>query len=128
VKTAKFGLTLGFAAFLLPFLFVYYPSLLLIGSPLAVIMGVARATLALTLLSAGSIGFLNSVLGVSNRVALVLAGLLVLMPDLWGNVFGILIALCVLHLSRRKESSISLTVVQQKAIGEEAVRNKTEPL
>ncbi len=112
VKTAKFGLTLGFAAFLLPFLFVYDPSLLLIGSPFAVIMGVARATLALTLLSAGSIGFLNSVLGVSHRVALILAGLLILMPDLCGNVLGVLIALCVLYFSRKRESSISVTAVQ----------------
>ncbi len=42
VETAKFGLKLSFAAFILPFLFVYNPSLILLGTPLRTIARYSR--------------------------------------------------------------------------------------
>lgn len=103
VETAKFGLKLSFAAFLLPFLFVYNPSLILIGSPLAVIISVVRAALVLVLLSAGFMGYLNSALGMASRFALIAAGIMILLPGLWTDLVGILVSLFIWYLSRRKE-------------------------
>ncbi len=102
VETAKFGLKLSFAAFLLPFLFAHDPSLILIGSPIAVIMSVARAALALVLLSAGFMGYLNAVLGMPSRFALVLGGIMLLVPGLWINIGGILTGFFIWHISSRK--------------------------
>ena len=102
VETAKFGLKLSFAAFLLPFLFAHDPSLILIGSPIAVIMSVARAALALVLISAGFMGYLNAVLGMPSRFALVLGGIMLLFPGLWINVGGILTGFFIWHISSRK--------------------------
>jgi TRAP transporter 4TM/12TM fusion protein len=102
VETAKFGLKLSFAAFLLPFLFAYDPSLVLIGSPLAVIMSVARAALALVFISAGFMGYLKSVLGMASRLALIGAGIMILAPALWTDIGGILMGFSIWYLSRRK--------------------------
>jgi TRAP transporter 4TM/12TM fusion protein len=102
VETAKFGLKLSFAAFLLPFLFAYDPSLVLIGSPLAVIMSVGRAALALVFISAGFMGYLKSVLGMASRLALIGAGIMILAPALWTDIGGILMGFSIWYLSRRK--------------------------
>lgn len=102
VETAKFGLKLSFAAFLLPFLFAYDPSLVLIGSPLAIIMSVARAALALVFISAGFMGYLKSVLGMASRLALIGAGIMILAPALWTDIGGILMGFSIWYLSGRK--------------------------
>jgi TRAP transporter 4TM/12TM fusion protein len=102
METAKFGLRLSFAAFLLPFLFAYNPSLVLIGSPFGVMLSLARAALALILLSAGVMGYLNSALGMVSRLALIAAGITILAPGLWTDISGILIGFSVWYLSRRK--------------------------
>ena len=111
VETAKLGLKLSFAAFLLPFLFAYDPSLVLIGSPLKVILSLARAALALVFLSAGLMGYLKSVLGIASRLALVAAGIMILAPDLWMDIGGILIGFSIWYLSRGREQTIHKTIL-----------------
>ena len=100
VETAKFGLRLSFAAFLLPFLFALEPSLVLIGSPPAVMVSLTRAALALVLLSAGFMGYLNRALGMASRLALIAAGIAILAPGLWTDISGILIGFSIWYLSR----------------------------
>ncbi len=102
VETAKFGLRLSFAAFLLPFFFAHEPSLLLIGSPLVVMLSVTRAAFALVFLSAGFMGYLNSLLGTASRLALIVAGIMILAPGLRMGIGGILIGLTTWYLSRQK--------------------------
>jgi len=101
VETAKFGLRLSFAAFLLPFLFALEPSLVLIGSPFAVMVTVTRAALALVLLSAGFMGYLNSALGMASRLALIAAGIMILVPDFWTTVAGVMMGAFTWFASRR---------------------------
>ncbi len=81
VETARFGLKLSFAAFLLPFLFAYYPGLVLIGPWWQTVLGVARAAAALTLLSAGFMGYFNRRLVMGQRLLLTAAGVLILLPS-----------------------------------------------
>jgi TRAP-type uncharacterized transport system fused permease subunit len=102
VETAKFGLRLSFAAFLLPFFFAHEPSLVLIGSPLVVMLSVTRAAIALVFLSAGFMGYLNSVLGTVSRLALITAGIMILAPGLRMGIGGILMGFTTWYLSRRK--------------------------
>lgn len=101
VETAKFGLRLSFAAFLLPFLFAYEPSLVLIGSPFGVMVSGVRAALALVLLSAGFMGYLNSALGVASRLAVIAAGVMILVPDVWTTLVGVMMGACIWFASRR---------------------------
>ncbi len=90
VETARFGLKLSFAAFLLPFLFAYYPGLVLIGAWWEVVFSVARAAAALTLLSAGFMGYFNGRLGMAQRLLLVAAGVLILLPAAGLTATGVL--------------------------------------
>jgi len=101
VETAKFGLRLSFAAFLLPFLFALEPSLVLIGSPPAVMMSLTRAALALVLLSAGFMGYLNSALGMARRLALIFAGVMILVPGFWTTIVGVMMGAFIWFSSRR---------------------------
>ncbi len=107
VETAKFGLKLSFAAFLLPFLFVYDPSLILIGTPISVIISVIRAALALLLISAGFMGYWQTACGIGSRLLLIAAGGLLCIPNMWTSFAGILVGLLVRHLNGRPGRIIS---------------------
>ncbi|MDY0095641.1 MAG: TRAP transporter fused permease subunit [Candidatus Vecturithrix sp.] len=88
VETAKFGLKLSFAAFILPFLFVYNPSLILLGTPLRTILHVIRASLALLFISAGFMGYWKTICSLKIRSLLLLAGGLLCIPNLWTSLIG----------------------------------------
>ncbi len=99
VETAKFGLKLSFAAFLLPFLFVYDPRLILIGTPGGILLSIIRAALALFVLSAGFMGYWRSECTLRQRVFLFVAGGLLCLPNLWSALLGTSIALLLRHVS-----------------------------
>ncbi len=83
VTTAKLGLKLAFAAFLLPFLFAMDPSLVLIGPWWMTLVSALKGLLALTLLSAGFMGYLRADLSAVYRLALLIAGCCFLAPQWW---------------------------------------------
>jgi TRAP-type uncharacterized transport system fused permease subunit len=89
VKTANLGLKLSFAAFLLPFLFALDPSLVLIGSPWQTMLSTLLGLIAITMLSAGFMGFLRSDLSRLARLALLTGGCLCLVQPWWLNLIGI---------------------------------------
>ncbi len=82
IHTARYSLRLSYAAFLLPFVFVYDTSLLLFGEnwfdiPLCII----RTVMAMTLLSAGFIGQLRGSLTPLARLILLGLGTLWIIPN-----------------------------------------------
>ena len=89
VSTAKLGLKLAFAAFLLPFLFALDPSLLFLGSVWQGILSALKGVAALTVLSAGFMGFLHRELKWFQRTALLAAGCCLLGPQWWLNLAGL---------------------------------------
>ena len=95
VGTVKFSLKLGFAAFLLPFLFVYQPSLILIGSPLATVFTTLKGVLALAFFSAGFIGYLNADLNKSKRALILFSGCLMLTPFMLLNLTGLVFVIII---------------------------------
>ncbi len=103
VETAKIGLRLCFAAFLLPFFFVFDPALVLIGSPAAVVVSIVRALFMLVFLSAGFMGYINRRLNAAARWALIAAGLLLLLPGLPSSVGGILLGGFIWHVFGRRQ-------------------------
>ncbi len=107
VETAKIGLKLSFAAFLLPFLFVYDPRLVLIGSPLMIVVTLARAAVSLAFLSAGFMGYFRSSLAMTGRVAVIAAGVLMLAPNVWSNLTGILLGGFIGFYANAKKNIIS---------------------
>jgi TRAP-type uncharacterized transport system fused permease subunit len=70
---------LGWPAFALPFIFVWSPALLLIGTPLEIAIGVASATVGVWLGSAALSGYLFRELGALQRGLFAVAAVMLLL-------------------------------------------------
>lgn len=94
LETAVTSMRIGWPAFVIPFLFVYSPSLLLRGGPVSSVVAVVTAILGVWLVSAGVIGFLRRRLGPVERAVFGVSGLVLLVPGdmfpgaLWLNLAG----------------------------------------
>ncbi len=98
IETTRYSLRLSYAAFLMPFVFVYDPSLLFIGDSWAATAGcIFRTGMAMLFLSAGFIGQLKGGLKPAGRVLLMALGLLWIVPymilDLLALVGSVLVLL-----------------------------------
>lgn len=95
----------GLVAFLVPFMFVYSPQLLMFGSTLEVALAAITSLVGVAAFSAGVYGWLSVSLTPASRVLLAAAGLLMIKPGLATDLLG-LAAIClgVLFGLRRKPS------------------------
>jgi TRAP transporter 4TM/12TM fusion protein len=97
LKTAFQAMKLGIAAYVVPFLFAYHPSLLLHGDVATIIQSIVTAVIGISLLGIGAEGFLFKRLPFLKRILLVAGGLGCMIPgwtsDLVG--LGIGIPICV---------------------------------
>jgi TRAP transporter 4TM/12TM fusion protein len=101
METARYSLRLSYAAFLLPFVFVYDPSVLLLGaSPIAAAAGIFRTSMAMFVLSAGFIGQLRAPLRPWGRLLLIGLGVLWIVNYWLWDLLGLVGTLLVL-LDRR---------------------------
>jgi TRAP transporter 4TM/12TM fusion protein len=105
MRVAWNSVRIGFVAFVIPYLIVYFPELLLIGQPLQIVLAVATAAAGTFLLCGGLCGFLIRHLAWWERGLCFVAGALLFVPgwktDLPGLILG---ALIVLYLSRTRRA------------------------
>lgn len=102
MATAMESMRFGWTAYIVPFLFVFSPALLLIGDPLDSLVAVVTAALGVYAISAAFVGWLHGPAGPARRLATAAAGLALLLPPgiggeatLWINGAG-LVALALL--------------------------------
>ena len=102
MRTGWAATRLGWTAYIVPFLFVYSPSLLLRGSPLSVAIAVATAVSGVWLASVGLAGFFVRPIGWVLRCAFALAGFLLMIPagvawwGVWTDVAGLVLGLALI--------------------------------
>lgn len=103
-RTAFTAVRLAIGAFMIPFVIVYQPVLLLQGDPLAVAIGCASALTAVVLFAAAFEGWLLGRMSVAARAALFLAGIFLVIPGWWTDGAGaaILAVLAVPQLLARR--------------------------
>lgn len=89
IKTAVFAAMLAGAGFIVPFMFVYGPELLMVGSPVEIGLATLTAIVGVTALSAGTIGFARRPLAVWQRALAVVGALLLVYPDLLTDGVGL---------------------------------------
>ena len=104
----------GWTAYIVPFLFVFSPSLLLQGSPGVLIIDVVSAIAGVWILSAGMIGYFARETGILVRIILIVTGALLLIPSeaaLWaiytdwvGLFLGVIIVSWEFGFSRRQRT------------------------
>jgi len=91
MQTARYSLRLSYAAFLLPFVFIYDHSLLLIqGSLFDTLLCLIRTIMAMTLLSAGFIGQFRRELNLPGRLILLALGILWIVNHWLWDLAGLL--------------------------------------
>ena len=87
-------------AYIVPFMFVYEPSLLLIGDALTSVTSAASATVGVVCLAAGLHGYLLRECGALQRVALLAAALLLIKPGYVTDAIGLGLLALVLAWQR----------------------------
>jgi len=91
MKTAFQAIRLGIAAYIVPFLFVYHPPLLLQGSTFEIIHSVITAMIGITLIAIGVEGFLFRKLNWIKMILLILGGLGTLIPGWLSDIIGLVV-------------------------------------
>ncbi len=110
MKTGFFAMRFGWSAFVVPFLFVYSPSLLLEGEATDLIHDIATAFGGVWLISVGFVGYFVRRLDVALRIGFVAAGALMLMPAtafagaFWTDVAGVAMAAALIAYLRRSRA------------------------
>ncbi|MCB1391142.1 MAG: TRAP transporter fused permease subunit [Rhodobacteraceae bacterium] len=82
MRTGWEAVKLGWAAYIIPFVFVVNPALILHGDAVEIAFALARATLGVWLVSACIIGYLNHRLSTALRATYALLGIVLLVPGL----------------------------------------------
>jgi TRAP transporter 4TM/12TM fusion protein len=80
-KTGWTATRIGWAAYIVPFLFVVSPSLLMSGSPLVIAWAVVSAALGIWFGTIGVVGYLYAPVAAGKRALFVIAGVLTLIPS-----------------------------------------------
>jgi TRAP-type uncharacterized transport system fused permease subunit len=93
LRTAWTAMILASAGFLVPFMFVYAPPLLLQGSPLETALVAGTGIAGVTALAAAAMGFLRRTLGAWERVLLLSAAFALIFPGLVSDGYGLIILL-----------------------------------
>lgn len=91
-KSGWAAMRVGAAGFVVPFMLVYDPALMMIGDWPAVLWTSATAAIGCMLLAAGLAGYLLTPAPLWQRAALVVAALLLVKPGLWTDLSGFALA------------------------------------
>ncbi len=112
MQTGFVALRLGLVVFLLPFAFVYEPALLLIGHPGTIVLSVGTAILGVLYWAYGLEGHFKGPIGFIGRAVLIISGGLLIWPNLWVSLGGLVMggAVLVPRIAPRSGGGVPRTV------------------
>ena len=103
-KTGVTAVKLAIAAFIIPYIFIYNPILVLVDvTPLKLIMAITTALLGMAAVSSAMIGFFASSSRGWERLILFIAGLLLIVPQLLSSAIGIVIMAAIWLLQNQRK-------------------------
>ncbi len=105
LRTATTAMLLAGAGFLVPFMFVYGPPLLLDGAPLEIALALGTGLAGVTALAAATIGHARRPLAAAERTLLAAAAVALIFPGLATDAFGF----GVLALAMRRRGAARVT-------------------
>lgn len=90
IMTGFQSMRMGITLFLLPFIFVYNPALIMNGSPLEIISSISLAIIAIWALTSAFEAWIYKVgqVGLLSRIAFGTGGVLILVPELFTSLLG----------------------------------------
>ncbi len=134
-RTGLYAVRLGWTAYIVPFLFVASPALLLIGAPLLVAWTALTAVAGIWLVTVGVVGFGLRPLGAPMRVLFAAIGLALFIPPYAFSGAPLLEAIGVvgglglgawLYLGHRREAAAAATPAEAGETNESARRGYAE--
>jgi TRAP transporter 4TM/12TM fusion protein len=102
-ETGYRALWLGLAAFIVPYMFVYGPSLLTIGTPLRIFTSFLTAVIGVICLASALQGRTFIRIGVVLRIGMAAAALLLIRPGMTTDIFGVGLAAVILVIQKVKQ-------------------------
>ena len=121
MRTGWTAVMFGWSAYIVPFLFVASPSLLLKGDAFQVAVAVATAVAGVWLVSVGVVGYFGGLLGLVQRLAFALSGLALMVPAnaypgaVWTDVVGILAGAILVARRFRGKRQAPSPAIESKA-------------
>ncbi len=108
MRTGLKAFRLGIAGFIVPFMFVYGPSLLLIGSWYLILINCVKAILGVMLLAGALEGwFFDRSLTVILRVILGMSAIMLIFPRIWSGAVGMGLLLIAFIINRMTAETLS---------------------
>ena len=105
LKTGVNASKLAIAAFIIPYIFVLSPVLLMIdATPLHLIYSLVTAIFGMVALSSSLIGYLIADMRFIERVVLFAAGLLMIIPEVMTDVVGLIVLAVCIFLQRKRNN------------------------
>ena len=115
MKTGWAAWTFSLAGFLLPYMFVYNESLLLMGTVMEIILASITSMLGVICLGAAIIGYLLRATAVIDRLLLFAAAFLLIKPGLVTDLGGIacIVVALVIQLKKKSRAAVRLATVSR---------------
>ncbi|WP_320129053.1 TRAP transporter permease [uncultured Sphaerochaeta sp.] len=99
MKTGVKAFQLGIAGFIIPFLFIYYPGLLVVGTSFGLtVYAIIVAVCAVLLMAASFEGWCGTPLSLPLRLGMFCTAILFLVPNVMADITGIVLTLAILSV------------------------------
>jgi TRAP-type uncharacterized transport system fused permease subunit len=98
LKTGVTSCRLGLAAFIVPYMFVYAPQLLLVGSSTKIVLATVSSMIGVIALAGSVVGWFARKTGTIERVLLMIAALTLIKPGIYTDIVGLGLLAVVLGL------------------------------
>lgn len=114
VKTGFLSCFIALPVFVVPYTFAYNPALMLDGSIVEMIIGVASAVLGAYIIGIAVAGYTNKDVNIIFRLIMIAGGVMLLIPTLWVSLVGLAVSAVVWVLSTdmknlgKKASSVAV--------------------
>ncbi len=106
-RTGWTAFRLGIAAYIVPFMFVYGPQLLLIGSASSVVLAIATACIGVWMLAGCAEGWLFAKATVSERVLMGIGSIVCIIPGWQTDLLGIFLLFVVIAVQKRRSNKLA---------------------
>src|SRR5690625_1729832 len=105
-KSGVTAVKLAIAAFIIPYIFIYNPILVLVDvTAIPLIISIITAVIGMIAVSSSVIGFFNTHSKVWERIVLFLAGLSLILPGIWTDLIGMIafVLICFIQQPRKSD-------------------------
>jgi len=113
MRTGFKAFQFGIASYIIPFIFVYRPSMLMIGSPDKILWTVVSGLFGVTFMAAGTVGWLIRKASILERIIMVCAAVCLITPNLTAEILGLLLMVLVIYIQKVYKYPILLIKIKK---------------